>query len=87
MSSNVESAFSYDSASVDVLVISNRAEFFKSVRNRLKLIFFMSLKFTCFLMGGGLANKSLQFTAEWSEIEGSMTSIFDTNLSSELVSN
>ena len=30
-------------------------------------------------MGGGLASKSLQFTAEWSEIEGSMTSIFDTN--------
>ena len=38
-------------------------------------------------MGGGLASKSLQFTAEWSEIEGSMTSIFDTNLSSECVSN
>ena len=38
-------------------------------------------------MGDGLASKSLQFTAEWSEIEGSMTSIFDTNLSSERVSN
>ena len=57
MSSNVESTFSYDSASVNVLVISNRADFFKSVRNRLKLIFFMSLKFTCFLIGGGLASK------------------------------
>ena len=40
MSSNVESTFSYDSASVDVLVISNRPDFFYISTKQIKINLF-----------------------------------------------